>query len=201
MTLYIVSGFSQAGKTTLVSLLMKDNKIARILTCTSRKPRPGEKDEVDFYFLGEKDFQDKTKFIETAIVHGNYYGTSREEIENKLKNNEKVIWVLDVQGTENILKNHKNIDNEIVTIFLTTDKLSIITNRIKTKNDPNLTRRIDDIKKEINYLPLYNYIINTSKGIQESFDDLKAIIYNDREKIKKIEEFTKKFNKNKFLES
>ena len=197
--LFIISGFSQAGKTTLISLLKGDKNIIRIVSCTSRKPRKGEQEGVDYYFLREEDFKNKDKFIETAVVHGYYYGTYKEEIENKLKTGKKVIWELDVQGAENIITNFKGIIKKPVTIFITTDKMSTIVNRIKIKKDPNLDKRIESMKREIKYLHLYNYIINSSRQIKESLEDLRAIIYSNKERIKEIEKSTKEFDVNKFL--
>src|SRR3989338_849691 len=122
MPLFIISGFSQSGKTTLVNLLLKEKNTTRIVTSTTRKPREGEKDKIDYYFLKEEDFKDKSKFLETAIVHGNYYGTLIEEVKNKIKTQKKIVWNLDVQGADFILKNHKDIDKEITTIFITPAK-------------------------------------------------------------------------------
>jgi len=201
MPLFIISGFSQSGKTTLVNLLLKEKNTTRIITSTTRKPRPGEKDKIDYYFLKEEDFKDKSKFIETAIVHGFYYGTLKKEVENNIKSNKNVFWVIDVQGADNLLKNYKELPEDTITIFLTTEKLSQLIERINQKKDPNIEKREKSIKKELNYIHLFKYLIDTSKNIKESLEDIKAIIYNNKEKIKKIEEFTKKFNTKEFLES
>lgn len=201
MALYIISGFAQSGKTTLISLLLKDPNIVRIITSTTRKPREGEKDKIDYYFLKEEDFKDKTKFLETAIVHGNYYGTLIEEVKNKLKLQKKVVWNLDVQGVDFILKNHKDIDKEIITIFITPAKFSTLIQRIRLKGDSNGEQRIESIRKELKYLPLYKYMVNSSNKIDESLDDLKGIIFNDKEKLRKAEELMKNFNVDKFLRS
>src|SRR3989344_1268683 len=201
MPLFIISGFSQSGKTTLVNLLLKEKNTTRVITSTTRKPRPGEKDKIDYYFLKEEDFKDKSKFIETAIVHGFYYGTLKKEVENNIKSNKNVFWVIDVQGADNLLKNYKELPEDTITIFLTTEKLSQLIERINQKKDPNIEKREKSIKKELNYIHLFKYLIDTSKNIKESLEDIKAIIYNNKEKIKKIEEFTKKFNTKEFLES
>ena len=201
MTLYIISGFAQSGKTTLVSLLLKDPNIVRVITCTSRKPREGERDKVDYYFLKEDEFKDQNKFIETAVVHGNYYGTLREEVKKKLESEKKVVWVMDVQGVDTILKKHKDLDKEIITIFITPEKFTTLIQRIRLKGDTNSEQRIESVRKELKYLALFRYLVNSSKKIEESLDDIKGIIYNDKEKIKRIEEFTKNFKVDKFLRS
>lgn len=199
MVLYIISGFAQSGKTTLINLLLKDPNIVRVVTCTSRKPRFGERDNVDYYFLKEDDFKNEGKFIEIAIVHGNYYGTLKEEVKKKLESGKKVILNMDVQGVNYILKNHNDLDKDIITIFITTEKFTTLIQRIRLKGDPNSEQRIESVRKELKYLHIYKYIINTSKNIVESLEDLKWIIYNDKDRIKKVEEFTKNFNADRFL--
>ncbi len=199
--LFVISGFSQAGKTTLISMLKRDKNIVRVVSCTGRKPRKGEKEGEDYYFLSEDDFKEKEKFIEMAVVHGFHYGTYKKEIENKLKSGKKVLWELDVQGAETVLTSLKDIIKNPITIFITTENMSTIVNRIKLKKDPNVEKRIESMKKEIKYLSLYNYIINTSKKLEESYEDIRAIIYNNKEKIKEIENYTKEFDVEKFLTS
>src|SRR3989338_5285003 len=193
MVLYIISGFAQSGKTTLVNLLLKDPKIARIVTSTSRKPREGEVDKNDYYFLKEEDFKDLGKFIETALVHGNYYGTLKDEVKNKLKQEgKKVVWVMDVQGVANILKNHKDLDKDMVTIFITPEKFTTLIQRIRLKEDSNSGQRIESIRKELTYLSLFKYFINTSISLEESLEDLKGVIYGSKEKKLEILDFKPK---------
>ncbi len=199
MSLFIISGSSQSGKTTLINLLLKEKNIVRIITATSRKPRLGEKDKVDYYFLKKSDFKNKSKFIETAIVHGNYYGTLKKELDDKLKSGKNVIWIMDVQGVKYVLDNYKELPKNIVTIFLTPIKLSILLSRIQLKNDINMEKRITSIKEEVKQLNLFNYIIDTSKNVENSLNDLKTIINNDKNNIKKIVKFTKNFDINYFI--
>src|SRR3989344_2551328 len=176
MPLFIISGPSQGGKTTLANLLLKDKNIVRVITATSRKPRLDEIDKIDYYFLKEEYFENKSKFIEMAIVHGNYYGTLKSEIELKLKSGKNVIWIMDVQGVKFILENYKELPKDTITIFLTPDKLSILLKRINIKNDPNLKERIESIKKEFSYLSFFKYTVNTSKTVDESLKCIKDII-------------------------
>ena len=194
MPLFIISGPSQGGKTTLANLLLKDKNIVRVITATSRKPMLDEIDKIDYYFLKEEYFENKSKFIEMAIVHGNYYGTLKSEIELKLKSGKNVIWIMDVQGVKFILENYKELPKDTITIFLTPDKLSILLKRINLKNDPNLKERIESIKKEFSYLSFFKYTVNTSKTVDESLKCIKDIIKGN---IK--EDFTKQFNFNEFF--
>ncbi len=199
MTLFIISGFAQSGKTTLANLLLKDPNIIRIITSTSRKPREGEKDKIDYYFLKEEDFKDQSKFIETAIVHGNYYGTLKDEVKKKIETGKKVIWVMDVQGADNILKNQKELDKDLATIFITPEKFTTLIQRIRLKGDSNSEQRIESIRKELSYLPLFKYLVNTSNSLNESLEDLKGVIYGNKEKVNKCLEFAKNFNIDRFL--
>ena len=91
--LYVVSGPSGAGKSTVCKLVRERLGINLSISATSRKPRNGEQEGVDYFFITAEDFERKIKngdFLEYANVHGNYYGTLKSEVEERLKRGEKV---------------------------------------------------------------------------------------------------------------
>ena len=104
-TLLIVSGPSGSGKTTLCRRAEKDNLTAYSISCTTRQPRPGEQDGIDYHFLSQEDFATKVaagEFLEYATVHGNSYGTLKSDIIELLKAGKNVVMDIDVQGAASI---------------------------------------------------------------------------------------------------
>ena len=106
--LLVVSAPSGAGKTTLCNRLLRSSpNVARAITCTTRDPRPGEKDGKDYYFLRAADFLKRVQagnFLEHATVHGSSYGILKSEITSKLRAGEDVVLAVDVQGAATIRK-------------------------------------------------------------------------------------------------
>ena len=104
-TLLIVSGPSGSGKTTLCRRAEKDGLTAYSISCTTRQPRPGEQDGVDYHFLTPGDFAAKVaagEFLEHATVHGNSYGTLKSDIIQLLEAGKNVVMDIDVQGAASI---------------------------------------------------------------------------------------------------
>ena len=104
-TLLIVSGPSGCGKTTLCRRAEADGLTTYSISCTTRAPRPGEQDGVDYHFLSREDFDAKVaagEFLEHATVHGNSYGTLRSHIVDLLQTGKNVVMDIDVQGAASI---------------------------------------------------------------------------------------------------
>lgn len=104
-TLLIVSGPSGSGKTTLCRRAEAEGLTSYSISCTTRAPRPGEKDGVDYYFLSQEEFDAKVAagdFLEYACVHGNSYGTLRSEVVRLLESGQHVVMDIDVQGAASI---------------------------------------------------------------------------------------------------
>ena len=104
-TLLIVSGPSGSGKTTLCRRAEAAGLTAYSISCTTRSPRPGEKNGVDYYFLTQEEFDAKVaagEFLEHACVHGNSYGTLRSEVVRLLEEGRHVVMDIDVQGAASI---------------------------------------------------------------------------------------------------
>ena len=104
-TLLIVSGPSGSGKTTLCRRAEAAGLTAYSISCTTRAPRPGEQDGVDYYFLSQEEFAAKVaagEFLEHACVHGNSYGTLRSEVTRLLEAGQNVVMDIDVQGAASI---------------------------------------------------------------------------------------------------
>ncbi len=104
-TLLIVSGPSGSGKTTLCRRAEGEGLASYSISCTTRAPRPGERQDVDYHFLSEEDFAARVAagdFLEHATVHGHSYGTLRSDIARKLLEGENVVMDIDVQGAASV---------------------------------------------------------------------------------------------------
>ncbi len=150
--LVLLSAPSGGGKTTLCRHLLADRPdMARAITCTTRDPRTGEKDGVDYYFLDAASFLKRVQagnFLEHATVYGHSYGTLKSEVLGKLRQGRDVLLNVDVQGAAAI-RAHAEEDAELkralVTVFLTPPSLAMLEARLKkrgTDSDADIRKRL-----------------------------------------------------------
>ncbi len=183
--LVVISAPSGAGKTTLCeqTLAARPN-MTRAITCTTREPRPGEKDGVDYYFLDAGDFLKRVQagnFLEHATVYGNSYGTLKSEVLGKLRSGKDVLLNVDVQGAAAI-RAHAEEDAELktalVTVFLTPPSMSILEVRLKKRGQDSpqiIAKRLSVAKQEIVQWKNFDYLI-VSSSIAEDVRRLQAIL-------------------------
>ena len=151
--LIVVSGPSGAGKSTVTKMIRKSLNIPLAISATTRSPRIGEKDKVDYYFMKKEDFENGIKnndFLEYACVHENYYGTLKSEVENKLMSGENVILEIDVQGGMQI----KEKFNEAVLVFFKAPSVEELEKRLRFRNtdsDEVINLRLKNAIKELEY--------------------------------------------------
>ena len=162
-TIIILSSPSGAGKTTLVKLLSKKKKFFTSISHTTRTPRSNEVDGTDYFFVNKEKFQcliDEDQFLEFAKVFDNYYGTSKTIIINKLKNGENVIFDIDWQGTEQIIK--KKLDYKVVTIFILPPSKKVLHERLSNRDMKDkliVEERMKQFDKDILHWKNYNYVV------------------------------------------
>ena len=172
--LILISAPSGGGKTTLCNqLLAARPDMTRAITCTTRAPRPGEKDGVDYYFLDPVEFQRRVaagEFIEHATVFGRGYGVLRSELLDRLRQGRDVLLNVDVQGAATIRKRAQSepeFRRALVTIFLTPASLAEVRWRLKTRgaDSPEVIRkRLAVAKAEIAQWRHFDYLlISTTK--------------------------------------
>jgi len=183
--LVVISAPSGAGKTTLCeqTLAARPN-MTRAITCTTREPRPGEKDGVDYYFLDAGDFLKRVQagnFLEHATVYGNSYGTLKSEVLGKLRSGKDVLLNVDVQGAAAI-RAHAEEDAELktalVTVFLTPPSMSILEVRLKKRGQDSpqiIAKRLSVAKQEIVQWKNFDYLI-VSSSIAEDVRRLQAVL-------------------------
>ena len=183
--LILVSAPSGGGKTTLCELLLKSQpQMTRAITCTTRPPRPGEKDGVDYHFLAAGDFLKRVQagnFLEHATVYGNSYGLLKSELLGKLRAGKDVLLNVDVQGAATIRAAalaEPELSEALVTVFLTPASQEILEARLKKRNSDALEtikKRLAVARQEVSQWKNFDYlVISTSK--QEDFRRTLAIV-------------------------
>jgi guanylate kinase len=176
--LFIISAPSGAGKSTLCKTLLKRfGNILFSISHTTRKPRPGEQDGVDYFFIIQAEFEKgikSGKWAEWAIVHENYYGTSTEYLDNKLLSGKDILLEIDVQGARQILEKYP----ESITIFIMAPSFDELRNRLESRgtDDPDvIERRMKNAKQEVSQKDLYRHII-VNDNLSRAEDEFLALI-------------------------
>lgn len=168
----IISGPSGCGKSTLLKEVYKEiTDYYFSISTTTRDPREGEEDGVDYFFVSKEEFQEDIKaghFLEWAEVHGNYYGTSLKPIKNALEKGKLVIFDIDVQGHDIVQKKLADI---VTSVFITTPSLIELEDRLNSRNTDTyavISKRVENAKHEIKSFQKYDYFIVNDDLIEAS---------------------------------
>ena len=200
-SLVVLSGPSGSGKTSIAKKVCEKigiNKTYFSISSTTRPPRAGEKDGVDYFFLSKDQFLEdiqNNEFLEWAEVHGNYYGTSLKPIKEAMQNKKIVFLDIDVQGFESINKIYPDV---ITSVFVTTENKNILIDRLKsrgTETDETLKIRLINAIGEMRKINEYDYLL-INDNFEESIDVLEAIAKVSLIKSSKnnLENFIKEWN-------
>lgn len=167
--LIVLSAPSGGGKTTLCEQMLKDNpNLSRAVTCTTRHPREGERDGVDYFFLTAEDFLRRVQagnFLEHATVYGNSYGTLKSEVLGKLRAGKDVLLAVDVQGAAAIrtqAAGDPELARALVQVFLTPESLTVLEQRLKKrgKDAPEaIKKRLAVARQEIAQWKHFDYLL------------------------------------------
>lgn len=180
--LVIVSGFSGAGKGTVMKrLLEKYDSYSLSISATTRMPRDGEKDGREYFFKTVDQFEEMIEngqLIEYARYVGNYYGTPKEYVEKQLNEGRNVILEIELQGALQV----KEKIPETVLVFLTPPCADELENRLRgrgTEDDETIKARLKRAVEESDYMKKYDYIL-INDDLEKCVDDLNGIIKSER---------------------
>ena len=178
-TMIILSSPSGAGKTTLVKLLSEKKNFFISVSHTTRTPRSNEINGIDYFFINKEHFQkliDENEFLEFAKVFDNYYGTSKKTVIKKLNEGNNVIFDIDWQGTEQIIK--KKLDFKLVTIFILPPSKKVLNERLSNRDMKDkliVEERMKQFDKDILHWKNYNYVV-INDDLQDCYEKIEKII-------------------------
>ena len=178
----IITAPSGAGKSTLIKRLLAEFPQAGFsVSCTTRSSRPGERDGVDYVFLGVEQFKsliEQDHFAEWAEVHGNYYGTPKQAVLEMLAAGRDVIFDIDVQGAKALRANLKLGR----TVFILPPSRAELESRLAGRGSDSpetVARRIANAKREIAQASWFDHVIVNGE-LQTAYDELRAVYLAER---------------------
>lgn len=175
--LIIVSGPSGCGKGTVLAEILKSDRIFYSVSATTRSPRPGETDGVNYYFLTKEKFEkliEEDGMLEYASYCGNYYGTPKRPVEEMLEQGKHVILEIEVQGAMKVMEKCP----EAVFVFILPPSLKELERRLNkrgTEAEDVIKKRLSEAAGEIKQAYKYDYAVINGE-LEKAVDDLKAII-------------------------
>jgi guanylate kinase len=183
--LVLISAPSGGGKTTLCQqLLAARPQMTRAVTCTTRTPRQGEQDGVDYFFLDADSFLKRVQagnFLEHATVYGNSYGTLKGEVLGKLRQGKDVLLNVDVQGAATIRERAQEdpeLKRALVSVFLTPASLGVLEERLRRRGTDSpavIQKRLAVARQEIAQWKNFDYLL-ISSTIGEDLRRMQAIV-------------------------
>ncbi len=175
--LIVISGFSGAGKGTVVKGLVEKYGYSLSVSATTRQPRPGEVDGREYYFKSVADFKnliDYNGFIEWAQYVDNYYGTPRKFVEDEIDAGRDVILEIEVQGAMNVKSQYP----DAVLIFITTPDRNTLEARLRgrgSEDDATIAKRLKRAAEEAESIDSYEYIV-VNDDINTCIDTVNSVI-------------------------
>ena len=186
----VISGPSGSGKSTVIDALCKaDETLQLSVSATTRKPRPGEKDGVDYHFLSKAEFEksiQQDKFLEWAEYGDNLYGTPKSEIDAARDAGKDAILEIEVKGSLQIRAQDLTPARSIL-IFIVPPSLATLEKRLRRRNtesEAELKQRLDIAKSEVREIQHYDYwVSNPQGGVQQAVQQIQTIITAERSRI------------------
>jgi guanylate kinase len=190
--LILLSAPSGAGKTTVCQRLLEENPlVCRAVTCTTRPPREGEKQGVDYHFWDQDRFVQGVaagEFLEQATVYGHHYGTLQSELRDKLQAGRDIILAVDVQGAATIRQKAAQdpaLKAALVSVFLTPPSISVLEQRLRkrgTDSEATRQKRLAVARQEITEWRSFDYLI-VSGTIEEDLQRMRSILEAEKMRI------------------
>lgn len=184
--LIVFSAPSGCGKGTMLAEILKDKNFYCSISATTRSPREGETDGVNYYFLKKEDFEKKiadNEFLEYACYCGNYYGTLVSEVEGKLNEGINVILEIEVQGAMKI----RSLRPDALFIFISPPSVDELRRRLRkrgTESEEIIEKRVSQAERELSFISEYDYNI-VNGALEDAIDDFFAVIRAEQLKVNK----------------
>lgn len=179
--LYIISGSSGVGKGTVIkAFLEKHPEFVLSVSCTTRAPREGEKNGINYFFISREEFMksvDNEEFLEWAEFSDNCYGTKKDFVEKTFKNNKNVLLEIDTQGALQI----KRKMPEAVLIFIAPPSYQDLEFRLrnrKTESEEAIQKRLDFVKLEIENSKYFDYLV-VNDLVDNAVSEIERIVLNN----------------------
>ena len=176
--LFIVTAASGAGKTSLIKALLAVDPLLKLsISHTTRQPRPGEVNGVDYHFVDEATFLrmlDDSQFLESALVHGARYGTARAAVDVSLAANTDVILEIDWQGAAQV----RTLYPQAIGIFILPPSIEALAKRLNSRGQDSaetIAKRVAAARAEMRHVTEFDYVIINDEFVV-ALEDLKAII-------------------------
>lgn len=177
--LYVISGCSGVGKGTVIKEFMQRNSKEFLLSvsCTTRSPRPGEIDGVNYFFLSREEFEkniEQDKFLEHAQFAGNFYGTKKKYIKQKFEEGFNIILEIETQGALQV----KAKMPEAVLIFIAPPSLEELEHRLrgrKTEDEATIQKRLSQVKLELERSKKYDFVI-VNDSVERAVSEIEKIV-------------------------
>ena len=198
--LVVVSGFSGAGKGTIMKELMKKDEYALSISATTRKPRQGEEDGKSYFFKTHDEFEkmiQQDDLIEWAEYVGNYYGTPKSYVESQLNEGKNVLLEIEMQGGMIV----KEKFPDALLIFITPPSADVLHDRLVgrgTEDMETVNKRLHRASEEASYMDSYDYLVINDR-LEDAVENLHSIISNEQCKVSNshdmIQEMKKELSK------
>ena len=188
--LTVVSGFSGAGKGTLMKALLKKYDYELSISATTRSPREGEEHGREYFFLTREEFEsmiETGKLIEWAEYVGNYYGTPKEYVEQRLNEGKDVILEIEIQGALKV----REIFPDALLLFVTPPNITELKSRLVgrgTESMETIMKRLARASEEASFMEHYDYII-VNDDLDECVETTHQVIMNEHYKVSQNKNF------------
>lgn len=184
--LVVVSGPSGCGKSTLCKMLLSHHKdnFGLVISHTSREKRPGEVDGIDYHFLTRDQFQkniDTGEYLEWAEVHGNFYGTPLDQVDQFLEEGNHVLLEIDVQGGLQVRGKNENA----ILIFISTSTFGELRKRLEgraTDSKEVIETRVHNANMELRMVPNYDFLV-INDSLDQALTDIRLVVESEKKRI------------------
>lgn len=196
--LIVISGFSGAGKSAITRKLVRDyGNYAYSVSATTRSPRPGEKDGIDYFFISKDAFEkmiEENKLLEYNRYVDNYYGTPKDYVLQQMEDGKDVILEIDVNGAEQV----KKAFPDAVTIFVTAPSAGVLADRLKgrgTESPEVIKKRLSQTLREVEDVKKYDFII-INDDLEETTAHMDRLIQDQHMRVKEQVNYLEVFRNN-----